>query len=118
MSDETRKEILWAVRTNTDLTEGRGRQYVKHFCKLKATANRLAKKGYVQGGDCPVDPVEVLVLDGKRVLPMSLIDVVAPTKEDEAEEQRILARRAAMEKAKAAGLSDDELKLLSGGSNA
>lgn len=111
---EQKKEILWAVKTNTDLTEGRGRQYVAHFCKIQATANRLAKRGYVQGTDCPVDAVEVLVLDGKHVLPVSLINVVHPTREDEAEEARILARGAALDKAKAAGLSDDDIKLLAG----
>lgn len=33
-------EKLWAVSTNTDLTEGRGREFVKHWCKSKATAAR------------------------------------------------------------------------------
>lgn len=110
MSQE--KKMLWAVRTNTDLTEGRGRQYVLHFCEIEATANRLAKGGYVQGCDCPVDQVEVLVLDGQHVLPVSLINVVKPSREDEAVEARLIARRAALEKAKAAGLSEDEIKLL------
>lgn len=113
MTDQ-KKQVLWAVRTNTDLTEGRGRQYVAHFCKLEATANRLAKRGYVQGSDCPVGPVEVLVLDGKHVLPVSLINVVEPSREDEVEEMRIVARKAALDKAKAAGLSEDEIKLLAG----
>jgi hypothetical protein len=112
MTDQ--KETLWAVSTNSDLTEGRGRQYTAHFCKLRATAIRLAKGQYVQGGNCPVSPVEVLVLDGKRVLPMSLINVIYPTKDDEVEEMRIAARVAALEKAKAAGLTDDDIKLLGG----
>lgn len=108
------KEVLWAVYTNSDLTEGRGRQYVAHFCKLRATALRLAKRGYVQGTDCPVAPVTVLVLDGKLVLPMSLIEVANPSREDEAAEAQLLAKEAAIEKARAAGLTEDEIKLLSG----
>lgn len=106
------REILWAVYTNTDLTEGRGRQYVAHFCKLRSTANRLAKRGYVQGCDCPVEPVEVLVLDGKRVLPASLINVQMPSREDEVEETRLLEIQAAVDRAKAAGLSDDDIAKL------
>lgn len=109
------EETLWAVYTNADLTEGRGREYVKHFCKLQATANRLAKRGYVQGTDCPVKPVTVLVLDGKRVLPTSLLNIEQPTKEDEAGEQIIIAWEAAIERARAAGLSDEDIKLIRSG---
>lgn len=108
------RETLWGVYTNSDLTEGRGRQFVKHFCKLEATANRLAKGGYVQGSDCPVRPIEVLVLDGKHVLPTSLLCIQQPTKEDEATEAKITARRQALERAKAAGLSEEDIRLLAG----
>lgn len=108
-------DILWAVYTNTDLTEGRGRQYVKHFCRSEATARRLSRREYVQGGDCPVEPVNVLLLDGKHVLPMSLINVVEPTKEDEAEERKLEAYRNAFERAKTLGLTADELAALTKG---
>lgn len=105
---------LWAVYTNSDLTEGRGRQYAKHFCKTKATALRLAKGGYVQGTDCPVKPVKALELDGKHVLPTSLLNIVHPTAEDEAMEIRMTAKQQALGKAQAAGLTDEEIKLLGG----
>lgn len=110
----TETQTLWAVKTNTDLTEGRGRQHVKHFCRTRATALRLARNGYVQGTDCPVDQVEVICLDGKYVLPLSLIQVVEPTKEDEATEALLIERQRALEKARAAGLTDAEIKLLGG----
>ena len=105
-------ETLWAVYTNSDLTEGRGRQYVEFFCKMRATANRLAKRNYVQGSDSPVEPVQVLVLDGQRVLPASLIKVEQPTREDEVEDARLNAASAAIERAKQAGLSDDDIALI------
>jgi hypothetical protein len=108
MSEET----LWTVQTNSDLTEGRGRQYIKHFCKLQATAIRLSKRGYVQGADCPVDQVRVLVLDGQRVLPASLINVEPPTKEDESVEAQLVARVAALKRAKELGLTDEELSAI------
>lgn len=103
---------LWAVYTNSDLTEGRGREYVAHFCKTEATALRLAKRGYVQGCDCPVRPVEVLELDGKHVLPTSLLNIVHPTEADRAVEVRLAAKKQAFEKARSAGLTDEEIKLL------
>jgi hypothetical protein len=110
---------LWAVFCNDDLTEGRGREYVKHFCRLEATAKRLAKRGYVQGTDCPVYPVKALVLDGKHVLPMSLINIVEPNADDARAQLVLEARNAALEKAKSLGLTDDEIAaIVKGGSNA
>lgn len=113
------KLTLWAVYTNDDLTEGRGRQFVKHFCKTQATANRLAKRGYVQGTDCPVEPVEALLVEGKYFLPTSMLNIVPPSPEDEAKQRLIDARKLALEKAKALGLSDDEIAaLVKGGPDA
>lgn len=103
---------VWTVSTNDDLTEGRGRQYVKHFCKAEATARRLAKGGYVQGSDCPVDEREVLELNGQYVLPMHLIKLEMPTEAD-LRAQTVLDRRAeAYAKAVAAGLSKDDIEAL------
>ena len=104
--------MIWAVYTNTDLTEGRGRQYAKHFCELKSTAMRMAKGGYVQGCDCPVEAVEVLVLDGKKVLPSSLIRIEPPTAEDQAAEKRMEIRASAIARAKEAGITDDEIAII------
>lgn len=101
--------ILWAVSCNDDLTEGRGREYVKHFCRSEATAKRLAKRGYVQGCDCPVYAVKALVLEGKHVLPMSLISIVEPSVEDEKAQRRINEKNVVIEKAKSLGLTDDEI---------
>lgn len=107
---------LWAVYTNDDLTEGRGREFVKHFCKTLATARRLAKRGYVQGTDCPVKQVEAICIDGKYFLPTSMLDIVHPTAEDDASQQLIDARKLAMEKARALGMTEDEIgALLKGG---
>jgi hypothetical protein len=109
---------LWAVYTNDDLTEGRGRQYVKHFCKMRATALRLAKNGYVQGSDCPVEPIEALFVDGKYFLPTSVINIVNPTTGDEARQRLFDARKLALEKAKALGLTDEEIAALVKGGEA
>ena len=43
------KRKIYHVSTNTDLTEGRGSEYVKHTCALYSTAIRLARNQYVQG---------------------------------------------------------------------
>lgn len=102
-------ETFWAVSTNSDLAEGRGRQYVKHFCRVQATALRLARRGYVQGTDCPVEPVNTIVLDGKHFLPTSILKVEEPTIEDQAAQRLLDSHDAAVAKAKAAGLSDADI---------
>lgn len=114
----TKEITLWAVYTNSDLTEGRGRQFVQHFCRTEATAKRLAKRGYVQGTDCPVEPVKAVEFDGKYVLPMSLLKIEEPSKEDEIAAVRIDAHRAAIMRAKELGLTDDEIKSLRKGGDA
>jgi len=44
MKTKIKKEKeIWAVYSNTDLTEGKGGQYVKHYCKKETTAYRLGK---------------------------------------------------------------------------
>lgn len=103
---------LWAVYTNDDLTEGRGRQFVKHFCKAEATARRLAKNGYVQGTDCPVEPVQALFVDGKYFLPTSILNIVDMTKADESAQRLIDARKLALEKARALGMTEEEISAL------
>lgn len=50
----------WAIYTNSDLVEGRGVEYIKHYCLLKETAKRLAKGNYVQGTDCPIQKVKLM----------------------------------------------------------
>lgn len=43
------KEV-WVVTTNTDLTEGRGKEVGLAFCEQYATARRIGKGKYVQAG--------------------------------------------------------------------
>lgn len=107
----------WIVWTNEDLTEGRGGRYVKALCRLEATARRLAKGGYVQGVDCPITPVQGRLIDGEWYFPGALM---APSRADEADElilqqgrQKAAEKAAAIERAKALGLSADDIRALS-----
>ena len=108
---------IWAVWTNTDLTEGRGAEYVKHYCELETTARRLAKRAYVQGTDARVTETELFYSDGNWYAPGPLVEV--GTREDKeaeikilAERERKIARDAVRERALALGLSEEELALL------
>ncbi|MBN58699.1 hypothetical protein [Thalassolituus sp. UBA3500] len=102
-------KTVWVAWTNTDCTEGRGRQIPKAVCESEATAMRLGKKGYVQGSDCPVREAVAVKVNNCWLVPGKIEPI---SSEDVAAQARIDARRAALKKAKDAGLTDDELRLL------
>ncbi|QDP55325.1 MAG: hypothetical protein Tp176DCM1853251_9 [Prokaryotic dsDNA virus sp.] len=108
------KRTLWAVYSNTDLTEGRGHEYVEGLCESEATAIRVGAKGYIQGLDCPIKEIPVLEVDGKEMLMLCHVPFLRATSQDLHEQKKRDARRALVEKARAAGLSDDEIRALGG----
>ena len=105
---------VWVAYTNTDCTEGRGYDVPIAVCAAEITAMRLARKQYVQGSDGPVRRVEMLQFDGKWYVPAHAVKVVEPTREDLAAQAVLDASRAAAEKAKDAGLTDEEINALRG----
>ena len=97
---------VFVVWTNTDLTEGRGNQIVKSVCETQATANRIGRRGYVQGTDCPTSKGFGLKINNTWYFPGGLAKA---TKEDIASQAAIDARSAALQKAKDAGLTEEDL---------
>lgn len=118
MADEEFKIIgfkkVWAVYTNTDLTEGKGRQYIKTLCDFKATAERLGKKEYVQGTDCPIGEITVFKIHegGEWYAP---VPITAPTQEDKERQAEIERYERAYQDARAAGLTPDQIKAIQQG---
>lgn len=82
---KAKEKTLYAVYTNSDLTEGRGREYVIHFTTHSSTANRLGKGKYVMGSNCPVRKVTAYEIDGKTYVTGVAIEPLA--KPDEAAEK-------------------------------
>ena len=105
---ETTSKKVWVVWTNTDLTEGRGRETVKVVCEKEATAKRLAKGAYVMGSDCPIKEGEAVRLGGQWLIPGRIIH---PTTED-LEENDLTEKEKVIKKAKDAGLSNADIMLL------
>jgi hypothetical protein len=103
------KRTVWIAYTNSDLTEGRGHDVPIAICAAEATAQRLARKAYVQGSDGPVRPMELVNIDGKWYAPSAAINVIEPSREDVAVQSALDAKKVAMEKAKAAGLTDADI---------
>lgn len=106
------KRTVWVAYTNTDCTEGRGHDVPIAVCSAEATARRLARKKYVQGSDGPVRTMAFVKIDGEWYAPCAAINVVEPTRDDEVAQAEIDAKREAVAKAKAAGLTDTDLLAL------
>lgn len=111
MSDDTKEiHVVW---TNTDLTEGRGRQHPIGWFDSRADAIEFGKKKYVMGSDCSVTRENAVRRDGLLTwwAPVAITPASQHGKKlDGAAE----AAQAARVKALALGLSPDEIKALSG----
>lgn len=105
-------KTVWVAYTNSDLNEGRGYDIPIATCEMEITAHRLARRQYVQGTNGPVRKTELIELDGKWYVPSAAVDIVKPSKEDIAAQAKRDAVQAALFKAKDAGLTMDDLKLL------
>ena len=112
----TALEDVFVVWTNTDLTEGRGREYPFHVCRLEATAKRYAKGNYVMGTDCIYTKEKAYLIDNNWYVPGG---IDAGNDADIKVEKALAAERelkikvdAAIAKAKEAGLNDADIELL------
>ena len=97
---------VWYVWKNTDQTEGKGRSYVWKVCDIEATARRLAKKEGTMGSDAHISRGRVFRYKSNWYGIVHLEEASAADKNDQ---EKIEKRRAAVEKAKAAGLTEQEL---------
>ena len=102
---------VFAVMTNTDLTEGRGSEYVKAYCDTSATAQRIGHKGYVQGSPCPVHVKRLFQPVGETAW-FGPVKIEMPSESDLERQVKIDERSAALDKAIAAGLTQDEIKMI------
>jgi hypothetical protein len=100
---------VWAVETNTDLTEGRGRQYILCFCEIYATAKRKAHKAGVQGTDARVHKVELIRYNNSWYGP---VEIECPSGDDIINQEKYNIKQLAEMKAKELGLSDEDIAAL------
>lgn len=89
----TKEKTLYASMVNTDLTEGRGHNYIMAISESKATAERLGKGRNVQGSNARVEKITAYYIPksnkvsyGTWYVPQGFIH--SPTKEDLEEEKR------------------------------
>ncbi|WP_157684936.1 hypothetical protein [Robbsia andropogonis] len=99
-------KTIWIAWTNSDLTEGRGHQLPLAICEKEVSARRLGRKGDVMGSDCHVTKGIALEISGQWYVPGRIIP---PSKDDIAAQEKIDRRALAIEKARAAGLTEDDI---------
>lgn len=102
---------VWVVWSNTDLTEGRGHNYPKYICESFETAKRLGHGRYVQGLNCPVYQGKGYKIYNEWYY---LNSIERESKEDVDLRIKREKKEEVLSKAKNAGLSDEDLKVLSG----
>jgi hypothetical protein len=107
---------VYIVWQNTDRTEGRGYELPFAVCELHSTALRLAKGNDVQGSDSRITDFEGEYNGSWVIAP---VVPVKPTQADMSAEQAWIAgkeekakRDAAIDRAKALGLSDEDINAL------
>jgi len=102
---------VWVAWTNTDCTEGRGYRVPLHVAESYEAALRLGRRGSVQGSDCDVSECVAVKVNNTWLIPGR----IAP--EDGTDKKARLVREAkelALENARKAGLSEDDIKILGG----
>ena len=110
MNDQA--EIIFAVVTNSDLTEGRGRPVTIGLAYNKFTAQRMAEKKGVMGSNAEVRPLRLLINDGKKYINIDSLSVEWPSEKDKELQNKELERIAIIERAKTLGLTDDDIAKL------
>jgi len=110
---------LYQVYTNTDLDEGNGIEYVKHYCSSESTAIRLADSAYVQSNNSPVVPLEAVDTDQGWAFLYKDFSAVPPTVEDMDNDKKLkddrelkLAAKVCVDKAVGLGFSKEDILLI------
>lgn len=105
---------IFVCSTNTDLTEGKGHQFPYAYTMSETVAKRLVHKKGVQGTDAQYEREKVYRRRYRVYAPVRLTE--ADQKDLEAD-VKLSNFRIALQKAKDAGLSDDDIKLLARGAS-
>lgn len=103
-------KLIYEVYTNTDLTKGRGNKKHVAYCENIFTAYRLSKGIGVQGCDGYIDEVVAYKIDGNRWY--APVTILWP-EEDVARKNLDDNIKIAVDKARKAGLTQEEIQLLS-----
>lgn len=120
MTDENKSECtmedhvkegarIWVVLVNSDLTEGKGHEVIKAVCETESVALRIAEGASTQGSNGRVLSMPSFQFGGRLYGP---IELERPGGGDIQFQKHMDARRAALDRAREAGVSEEDLELL------
>ncbi len=102
-------QTVFVTVQNTDLTEGRGNRVPIHICNSRTMAERLGRGRDVQGTDCKVYEKTAVLIDGKWLGPCH---IEYATQEDHNKDTAAEEKKAAIVRAREAGVSEDDIKAM------
>lgn len=115
----TDRKPLYVVYSNTDRSEGRGREYPFALCEYEVTANRLAKGCHVQGTDGPILKVDAVMFNNRWFVPIEVVKIERMSADDQREHDKIEKMRehdnkiaALLKKMLDNGFNRDEIQFL------
>jgi hypothetical protein len=100
---------VFAVISNTDLTEGRGKSKIMGLFYSESHAFDEGKGKFVMGSNCPIIKFRTFIIDNQLYGPVSV--PVSPDHYLE-EDEKNQRKQEALDKAKALGLTDEEIEAL------
>mgnify|MGYP001608216827 FL=1 len=107
--------VIYEVYTNSDLTEGRGREVHVAYCVSIITARRLSRKIGVQGTDGYIREIETRPFVNKTTNELEIYikpNLLSMSREDIAEYEKYARRQLVLEKLDKAGITQEEIKIL------
>lgn len=100
-------ETVYVIWINDDLTEGRGVSRPYQVCESEFSAKRLAKGKGVMGSNAGVRKAFAIKVNGEW---LSVVKIITPNDENKKNDSDEIKKLAAVEKAREAGLTDDDIK--------
>jgi hypothetical protein len=105
--DMADKKTVWVVYTKVKCGE-----VPILVCEMEATARRLATEHFARFGGLFVKPADLVMVDGKGYVAIEAVALQYPNGDDIQAQVRLDAKHLAIAKAKAAGLTDEDLAAL------
>ena len=103
-------KVVYVATVNKDLTEGRGSSRILCVSDSESAAKRIGKGKNVQGSNAYVEASLAFKVNFEW---FARVDIVKPSNEDNRNDELIAKKLIAINKAKEAGLSDEEIKAIS-----
>lgn len=106
MSIEQRKSIYVVMNNNGETSV----DYPKSVTEHLRTAKRLGAGRYIDGNDCPIKKMEMVMMDGTWYVPVEAVKVISPSSNDLREQREIDNNRKLLDRLIGLGVTSEEIQ--------